>query len=141
MAQHWVEAFHIISVVAWFSGLLYLPRLFVYHAQATDKISLDRFKIMEKKLYYYIMWPASLLTITLGLTLFSFNPSFYLTMAWMHVKLTLVTLLFIYHVYLGKLVRDFKGDRNKHGQVFYRWINELPALLLIGIVIMVVVKP
>lgn len=137
----WVKAFHIISMVAWFSGLFYLPRLFVYHATATDRISIERFKIMEAKLYYYITTPAGILTILLGLWLISFNVTGYLHMVWLHMKLTLVLLLMIYHTYLGMLLKDFAADNNKHTPKFYRIINEMPALFLIAIVILVVVKP
>lgn len=137
----WVKAFHIISMVAWFSGLFYLPRLFVYHAEASDKISKERFKIMEAKLYYYITTPAGILTILLGLALISFNVQGYMQMIWLHIKLSLVLLLMIYHTYLGFLLKDFALDNNKHTARFYRILNEMPALFLIAIVILVVVKP
>lgn len=137
----WVKAFHIIALVAWFSGLFYLPRLFVYHAQATDDISIQRFKIMEKKLYYYITTPSALLTLCLGAWLISYNPSGYMQAAWMHAKLTLVLLLIIYHIYLGIVLKRFANDRNPHGQRYYRILNEIPVLFLVGIVILVVVKP
>ena len=137
----WVKAFHIIFMVTWFSGLFYLPRLFVYHAMATDKISIDRFKIMERKLYFGIATPGAILTIIFGLWLFSFNPHGYMQMMWMHLKLTFVLLLVIYHVYLGMLWRKFKYDRNTHGHVFYRILNEVPVLILAIVVILVVVQP
>jgi putative membrane protein len=137
----WVKAFHIIFMVTWFSGLFYLPRLFVYHAHATDDISIARFKIMESKLYYYITTPGAILTVSFGIWLLSFDITGYMQMAWLHIKLTLVLLLIIYHIYLGKLLRDFKLNRNRHGDKFYRIINELPALFLIAIVVLVVVKP
>lgn len=137
----WVKAFHIISMVAWFSGLFYLPRLFVYHAQASDNISIQRFKVMESKLYYYITTPAALFTVFFGVWLISFNPQGYMQMVWMHAKLTLVLLLIVYHYYLGRLLKGFSADSNRHGHVFYRWLNELPVLFLIAIVILVVVKP
>lgn len=137
----WVMAFHIIFMVSWFSGLFYLPRLFVYHAAADDKISIERFKIMERKLYYMIMTPAAVLTILFGLWLLSYNLQGYLHAAWMHLKLGLVAALIIYHIYLGKLLSTFKQDKNKHSHVFYRWLNEIPAFFLLAIVILVVVKP
>jgi len=137
----WVKAFHIIFMVTWFSGLFYLPRLFVYHASATDTLSIDRFKIMEKKLYYYITTPAAILTILFGLWMLSFNAAGYMQMAWMHIKLTLVLLLITYHIYLGFLLHAFQQNRNKHGELFYRILNEIPVVFLLGIVIMVVVKP
>jgi putative membrane protein len=137
----WIKAFHIVFMVTWFSGLFYLPRLFVYHAMATDAISIERFKIMERKLYFGIMAPGSLLTIFSGLWLIHFNPQFYLHAPWFHTKLSLVFLLIIYHLYLGHLRKAFKRDQNSHGHVFYRIINEVPVLFLIGIVVMVIVRP
>jgi len=137
----WVKAFHIIAMVAWFSGLFYLPRLFVYHALSNDPISIERFKIMEKKLYYAITTPAAILTILLGAWLLSFDLQNYMHFVWLHIKLSLVLLLVLYHIYLGKLLKDFRNDKNQHGHVFYRILNELPALFLIAIVILVVVKP
>lgn len=137
----WVKAFHIIFMVTWFSGLFYLPRLFVYHAMAEDKISQDRFKIMERKLFFGIMTPGAVLTIFFGIWLLTFNFKAYMHMPWMHMKLGLVFLLVIYHIYLGKLLFDFKYDRNQHTHVFYRWLNEVPVLFLIGIVLLVVLKP
>ena len=135
----WIKSFHIIFMVAWYAGLFYLPRLFVYHTLSEDKISIERFKIMERKLYVGIMTPSMILTIGLGTWLwlgYGFRGD------WLNAKLALVLILIAHHFYLGKLVRDFKHDRNTHGHVFYRWLNEIPALpVLIGIVILVVVKP
>jgi protoporphyrinogen IX oxidase len=137
----WIKSFHIIFMVAWFAGIFYLPRLFVYHAQATDTISIERFKIMERKLYVGIMTPCMVITLVLGLWLWGqYRIGF--GQGWMHAKLALVAVLVAHHFYLGKLIRDFKHDRNKHNHVFYRWLNEIPALpALIGIVILVIVKP
>lgn len=137
----WIKAFHLIFVVTWFSGLFYLPRLYVYHAMATDQISLDRFKIMERKLYFGITTPSAILATVFGIWLLSFNFKDYLTAHWMQLKLLLVLILWIYHIYLGKLWLDFKNNKNRHGHVFYRWLNEFPVLLLIAIVILVIVKP
>lgn len=137
----WVKAFHIIAMVTWFSGLFYLPRLFVYHAAANDAVSIERFKIMERKLYFYITTPGAILTLILGGWLLSFNPGAYLSQGWMHIKLTLVLLLILYHVYLGILLKQFARNENAHSSRFYRYVNELPSLLLIAIVILVVVKP
>lgn len=134
----WVKAGHIIALVTWFAGLFYLPRLFVYHAQATDAISVARFKIMERKLYYGIMTPGAVLTLAFGLWLWL---GYGVGGVWLHLKLALVAVLVGYHVYCGKLVRDFWHDRNRHGHVYYRWFNELPALILIAVVILAVVKP
>lgn len=137
----WVKAFHIIAMTCWFSGLFYLPRLFVYHAMATDTISKERFKIMEKKLYHLIATPAATFTVILGIWLLSFNMHAYMQMAWMHAKLGLVALLIIYHIYLGVLMKGFRYDRNKHSDKFYRILNEIPVLFLIAIVLLVVVQP
>lgn len=137
----WIKSFHIVFMVAWFAGLFYMPRLFVYHAQATDETSLERFKVMERKLYFGIMTPCMVITIGLGLWLWGgYRIGF--GQDWMHAKLALVAVLVAQHFYLGKLMNDFKHDRNTHGHVFYRWLNEIPTLpALIGIVILVVVKP
>ena len=135
----WIKSFHIVFMVAWFAGLFYLPRLFVYHTEADDKPSIERFKIMERKLYAGIMTPCMVLTLALGTWLWL---DYGFRGGWLHAKLALVLVLVIHHFYLGKLIRDFKHDRNTHGHVFYRWLNEIPTLpLLIGIVILVVVKP
>jgi len=134
----WIKAFHIIAVVTWFAALFYLPRLFVYHAMSDDAISNERFKIMERKLYRGIMTPSAMVAVTLGLWLWL---GFGFSGGWLHAKLTLVTVLLVYHVYCGKLLRDFRDDRNQRSHVFYRWFNEFPVLILIAVVILVVVKP
>ena len=134
----WIKAFHIIFMVTWFAGLFYLPRLFVYHALAEDQTSIERFKIMERKLFFGIMTPGALLTIVFGLWLWL---GYGISGGWLHGKLALVTVLIAYHAYCGKLLSDFKHDRNRHGHVFYRWLNELPVLILAAVVILVVVKP
>lgn len=128
-------------MVTWFSGLFYLPRLFVYHAMATDQISIDRFKIMERKLYYGITTPGAILTILFGLGMVSLNFNVYAHLSWFHVKMALVLLVVIYHGYLGYLLRNFRNDQNKHSHRFYRFVNEIPIILLASIVIMVIVKP
>lgn len=139
--MHWVKAFHIIFMVTWFSGLFYLPRLFVYHAMSADDISIARFKIMERKLFFGITTPGMIFTVIFGLWTLSYNFSGYMQAGWMHLKLTLVLLLIVYHFYLGKLYLDFKHDRNRHSHVFYRIVNEIPVLFLTAIVILAVVKP
>ncbi|STX29119.1 transmembrane protein [Legionella beliardensis] len=136
-----VKAFHIIAMVAWFAGLFYLPRLFVYHAAAKDKISDDRFKIMERRLYYGITWPAALLTTGLGIWLLTFNPSYYLKAPWMHAKLTLVIIVWLYHLGCGYFLKCFARDSNCRAVLFFRIFNEIPTVLLTGIVLLVVVKP
>ena len=137
----WIKAFHIIMMVTWFAGLFYLPRLFVYHAMSTDLISQDRFCLMERKLYYGIMTPGALFTLALGGALLSENIQAYMHLGWMHFKLALVLLLVGYHIYLGILMKAFREGRNKHTHVFYRFLNEVPVAFLVGIVILVVVKP
>lgn len=137
----WIKAFHIIFVITWFAGLFYLPRLFVYHAMSTDQISIERFKIMERKLYYGIMMPGGILATLFGIWLLSYNFQGYLHAGWMQIKLVLVLLLWIYHFYLGICYKNFKVDRNQHSHIFYRWINEIPVVFLAAIVILAVVKP
>ncbi len=137
----WILALHIIFMVAWFAGLFYLPRLFVYHADCTDAPGNARFKIMERKLYYYIMTPAAILTTIFGFWLLFAKINFYSQQMWMHAKLILVFFLWLYHLYCGILVQQFKKDINPFGSKFYRFFNEVPTILLIGIVIFVVVKP
>ncbi|AMP89813.1 protoporphyrinogen oxidase HemJ [Legionella pneumophila] len=136
-----VKAFHIISLVAWFAGLFYLPRLYVYHAESQDKISVERFKIMERRLYYGITWPAALATTLLGFWLLTYNLSYYLKAGWMHMKFALVLLLWIYHLTCGYFLRAFALGNNTKSSRFYRFFNEMPTLLLVGIVLLVVVKP
>ncbi len=137
----WIKALHLIFVVTWFSGLFYLPRLFVYHALSDDKVSQDRFKIMERKLYYGITYPSGVLATFFGIWLLSYNASFYMQQGWMHAKLALVVILWIFHLMCGKYRKDFHHDRNKHSHTFYRWFNEFPVVVLIAIVILVIVKP
>ena len=134
----WVKALHIVFMVTWFAGLFYLPRLFVYHADTHDEAGQARFKIMERKLYFGIMTPGALLTIAFGMWLWL---GYGVSGAWLHAKLLLVAVLIGYHLWCGKLVTDFKHDRNRRSHVWYRWFNEFPVLILIAVVILVVVKP
>lgn len=135
------KAFHLIAMVAWFAGLFYLPRLFVYHAGTTDQMSLERFKLMERRLYYAITWPAGIVTTVLGLLMIVYYPHYYLKAGWMHAKLALVIALWGYHLMCGHFLKGFARNKNKHGERFYRIFNEIPTLLLIAIVVLVVVKP
>jgi protoporphyrinogen IX oxidase len=140
----WLKALHIIGVVSWFAGLLYLPRLFVYHAQIQNGVIDDqkgnaRFKIMARKLYM-IMTIGAVLAIGFGVAMLALAPD-YLLMRWLHVKLALVLLLVGYHGACFALLQQFAADRNSHPERWYRLFNEVPALLLVGIVILVVVKP
>lgn len=136
------KALHLIFMVTWFAGLFYLPRLFVYHAMSDDQISIDRFKIMERKLYYGIMTPGMILTLLFGaLTIFQNGLEIYAEQAWLHAKLLLVFILVLYHIYCGKLVSTFKQDNNSKSHVWYRWFNEIPVLFLFIIVFLAVMKP
>ncbi len=139
----WVKAFHVIFVVAWYAGLLYLPRLFVYHAAAEDATSQDRFVVMERKLFGIMtIGAAGALGFGLWLVLgFDAWRAALTASTWLHLKLALVALLVAYHVYCAKLMHDFRRGHNRHGHRFYRAINEIPALILIAVVVLVVVKP
>jgi len=137
----WIKSLHIIFMVTWFAGLFYLPRLFVYHSMAApdDRVGIERFKTMERKLYFGIMTPGAVLTIVFGLWLWL---GYGVSGGWLHAKVALVAILVAFHVYLGKLARDFAVSRNRHGHVFYRWLNEIPALpILVAVVFLVVMKP
>jgi putative membrane protein len=138
----WLKAWHLIAMVTWFAGLFYLPRLFVYHAMSDDRISIDRFKIMERKLYYGITMPGGVATLVLGIwMLIDYGWAAYGDMLWLQIKLALIALLVVYHLYCGKLVADFKHERNRRSHVWFRWFNELPVLVLIAIVLLAVLKP
>ncbi len=141
MLYPWLKALHIISMVCWFAGLFYLPRLFVYHAMSTDETSRERFCVMERKLYRGIMQPSMIATLAFGIWLISLNPSYYLSQGWMHAKLALVVLLIGYQHVCGAQLKGFARDQNRRSHVFYRWFNEAPVLLLLAIVILVVVRP
>jgi len=138
----WLKAFHLIFMVTWFSGLFYLPRLFVYHAASEDAISIERFKIMERKLYYGITMPGGILTLVFGIWMLAdYAWAVYGQMLWLHIKLGLIALLVVYHLYCGKLVKDFRDDRNRRSHVWYRWFNEIPVVFLIAVVLLAVLKP
>ena len=138
----WVKSFHVIAMTTWFAALFYLPRLFVYHAMSDDEASNERFKIMERKLFFGIMTPSAILTIILGLVLLNgYAWEAFSNTIWLQAKLWLVAILVIYHVYCGKLLKNFKFDRNQKSHVYYRWFNEFPVLLLIAIIILVIVRP
>ena len=136
------KSLHLIAVISWMAGLLYLPRIFVYHAEnLNDSNTSSIFKIMEKKLYLYIMMPAMVLSWIFGMILI-FNIGFEnLGTLWIKIKLILVIILTMYHFYLGKLLKDFKLNKNSKSSKFFRFINEVPTLLLILIVFIVVFKP
>ena len=136
------KSLHLISVISWMAGLLYLPRIFVYHAEnSEDKKISDVFKIMEKKLYFYIMTPAMIFSWIFGLLLIHSIGFHQLGQMWMVLKIIFVIFLTLYHFYLGKTLNQFKFDQNTHSHKFYRLINEIPTILLILIVFVVIFKP
>src|SRR5512143_3926730 len=133
----WVKAFHIFFVVSWFAGLFYLPRLFVNHAMAKEPAEIARLTLMEGKLYRF-MTPLGVLAVGFGLWLW-FGYGF--TGAWLHLKVALVVLLIAYHLYCGRLVKQFAANNNQRSHIFYRWFNEFPVLILLAVIILAVVKP
>ena len=136
------KSLHLIAVISWMAGLLYLPRIFVYHSQNNAQpIISEVFKVMEKKLFYYIMTPAMILSWIFGLILIYEIGFDKLGQKWMILKFIFVVLLTLYHFYLGKILGQFKLDSNKHSHKFYRYINEIPTLLLILIIFVVIFKP
>ena len=135
----WLKAFHVIAVVTWFAGLFYLPRLYVYHADAKDAVSIERFKVMERRLFA-LMTIGAALSVGFGAAMLAAAPA-YLTMEWLRIKLLLVLVLIAYHVFCYRLMRDFAENRNVRGAKWYRIFNEVPSLLLIAIVVLAVVKP
>ena len=135
----WLKAFHVIAVITWFAGLFYLPRLYVYHADAKDSISIARFVLMERRLFA-IMTIGGGASIVFGAAMLAATPV-YLTMEWLRIKLVLVLLLIAYHGSCYRLMRDFARNRNARSAKWYRAFNEVPSLLLIGIVVLAVVKP
>ena len=136
------KSLHLISVISWMAGLLYLPRIFVYHAEnSSEKKTSEIFKTMERKLFFYIMTPAMILSWIFGLILIHSIGFQQLGQTWMILKIIFVTLLTLYHLYLGRILNQFKIDQNAHSHKFYRLINEIPTLLLILIVFVVVFKP
>ena len=138
----WIKTLHIIFMVTWFAGLFYLPRLFVYHALSIGAAggveSAERFKVMERKLYYGIMTPGAVLTIAFGTWLWL---GYGFAGGWLYAKLAVVAVLVVYHLWCGRLLQDFRHDRNTRTHVWFRWFNEIPVLFLVLTVILVVVKP
>ena len=136
------KSLHLISVISWMAGLLYLPRIFVYHSQNSSKpIMTEVFKVMEKKLFFYIMSPAMILSWLFGLLLIHEIGLDQLGQKWMILKLIFVVILTFYHFYLGRILGQFNLDLNKHSHKYYRLINEIPTLLLIFIIFVVIFKP
>ena len=136
----WIKSLHVIAVIAWMAGLLYLPRLFVYHCEAPVGSQMsETFKVMERRLLRAIMTPAMILAWITGLTLAA--QAGFFSAGWLHLKLTLVVIMSGAHGYLSRCVRSFAADANQRGHTFYRVLNEVPTLLMIGIVMAVIVKP
>ena len=136
----WIKTIHIAFMVTWFSGLFYLPRLFVYHAMTEDKPGYERFLVMERKLYYGITYPGGLLTTLSGLALLYLNPTL-LEKNRVILKLSLVAILWIYHLLCGHYYKKFKQNNNKMSHVFFRFFNEFPVIILITVIYLVIVKP
>lgn len=134
----WLKSFHIIFMVIWFTGLFYLPRLFVYHAMTEDAPGNERFKIMERKLFYAITTPGAILTIGTGLWLMW---GYGFAGGWLTLKIALTALLVVYHVTCGKYLVDFKHDRNRRSHTYYRWFNEASIALMVGSVLLVEFQP
>ena len=132
-----IKTFHILFMVIWFAGLFFLPRLFIYHAASNNASDNSHFKDMERRLYVGVMTPGAILTVVFGMWLISYG----FQGIWFPVKLTLVSILVLFHTYCGKLLLDFYHDRNRHGRLFYHFLNWFPALILIAILILTVIKP
>jgi putative membrane protein len=135
----WLKALHIVFVVTWFAGIFYLPRLFIYHAAATDALGIERFQTMERRLFA-IMTIGATLTLLFGLAMVAVTPALLAT-GWLRLKLALVAALIGYHIWCYRLMSDLRAGRNRHSSTWYRVFNEAPALLLMAIVILAVVKP
>ena len=136
----WLKSFHLIFMVTWFAGLFYLPRLYVYHAQADDPVGIERFKVMERKLFWGIMTPGAVLTLGFGAWLWGGYGAGY-GGRWLTLKLLLVAMVIAYHIWCYLKLNDFLRDQNRHGHIYFRWMNEVPIVLLTGIVILAVAKP
>ena len=135
------KAWHVIAIITWFSGLFYLPRLFVYHTEAEDELGCQRFQVMEHKLYYYITWPSAIVTILCGIGLLhSLAPAIY-HQRWLHIKLALVVVLCFFHLSCGHFVKRFKQDASPRSSRFFRVYNEIPSVLLIAIVLLAIYQP
>lgn len=137
----WLKAFHVIFMVAWFAGIFYLPRLFVNHAESSNTDVIEQLKGMERRLLFFVT-PFAILTLVLGLAIIHFyGKEWFIAAKWLHIKLTLVILLYIYHGYCFKLLKDFKNDQNTRSGKFYRFFNEVPVIILFAVIILAYVKP
>ena len=136
------KSLHIIAVISWMAGLLYLPRIFVYHVENNEEKKISNvFKVMEKKLYFYIMTPAMILSWLFGISLLHYLGIDQINQFWLKAKILLVVILTLYHLYLGKCLKDFAIDINKRSSKFFRIFNEVPTILLIFIIFVVIFKP
>ncbi len=135
-----VKAFHLVAMVAWYAGLFYLPRLFVYHSQTEDQISRERFEIMERRLFRGIMTPSMVVTLVLGIWMLYLHP-FWLTQGWMHAKLALILVLVVYHHVCIVHMKQLANGTNQRSHLYFRWFNEVPLIPLIAIVLLAVLKP
>jgi len=134
----WIKSLHLLFMTTWFAGLFYLPRLYVYHAQAGDRPGIERFKVMERKLFWGIMTPSAVLAVAFGSWLWlGYNYGG----RWLMMKLPLVGLVVAYHIWCYLKLNDFRLDRNRHGHLYYRWMNEAPVVLLAAIIMVTVLKP
>ena len=137
----WLKAIHIFFVVAWFAGIFYLPRLFVYHADASNHAVKEQFKIMERRLWWFVL-PFAVLTAITGFSMiYQYGTEWLRASPWLHIKLTLVALIYVYYFYLYRLMKNFAEDKNTHSAKFYRFLNESPVLILLAVVVLAVVKP
>jgi len=137
----WLKAFHIFFMVAWFAGIFYLPRLFVYHVENNQSNTSETFKVMERRLLYFVT-PFAIFTLIFGIALiWAYGAEWFRQSHWLHAKLLLVTFVYAYHGYCFKLLADFKHDRNTKSSRFYRFFNEAPVLILLAIIVLAVVKP
>lgn len=140
MTLLWIKSLHLFFMVAWMAGIFYLPRLFVYHAETENLAVKEQFKIMERRLWFFVT-PFALLTLVFGLWLMIlYGKAWIIASHWLHLKLALVSLIYGYHFYLYKLLKQFANDQNKHSAKFYRVLNEAPVIVLFIIVSLAVVK-
>ncbi len=135
----WVKAFHLIFLVSWYAGLFYLPRLYVHHAMSTDAQTRERLQIMERKLFWFIT-PWAILTVVFGIWLWMLQ-GWGFNAGWLNLKLLLVIVLVLFHIWCGKLMFDFRKGDNPHSHVWFRWFNEFPLLILVAVVLLVILKP
>lgn len=141
MSVLWLKALHVFFMVAWFAGIFYLPRLFVYHAEATHDAVRETLKVMERRLWWFVL-PFAVLTLVFGVALIgSYGGAWFAQSHWLHLKLVLVILIYLYYGYLYYLMRRFARDQNNHTARFYRIINEAPVLVLLAIIVLAVLKP